>query len=101
MVLPTAVNLEKTATPGATGFLYAQNVHITRKTDAGWDHVRAIRVLRSRGVSIRSCHWDVVHQGKEVTELGTVPIGPVTIPIGPRRPRKAVTPTFFARRRLS
>ncbi len=75
-VLPNTVNLDETASPGATGFLYAQNVRITRKTDAGWGHVRAIRVLRSRGVSLRSSHWDFVHQGKEVTELGTVPIGP-------------------------
>lgn len=74
--LPNTVKLEETGSPAATGFLYAQNVHITRKTDAGWGHVRAIRVLRSRGVSQRSSHWDFVHQGKEVTELGTVPIGP-------------------------
>ena len=75
-VLPGAVNLDETASPDATGFLYAQNVRITRKTDAGWGHVRGIRVLRSRGVSLRSSHWDFVHQGKEVTDLGTVPIGP-------------------------
>lgn len=75
-VLPNTVKQDETASPGATGFLYAQNVHITRKTDAGWGHIRAIRVLRSRGVSQRSSHWDFVHQGKEVTELGTVPIGP-------------------------
>ncbi|MDY0166552.1 MAG: HEAT repeat domain-containing protein [Thermoguttaceae bacterium] len=62
--------------PSATGFLYAQNVHITRKTHADWGQIRAIRVLRSRGKSMRSSHWDFVHQGKEVTELGTVPIGP-------------------------
>ncbi|MDZ7616328.1 MAG: HEAT repeat domain-containing protein, partial [Patescibacteria group bacterium] len=56
--------------------LYCQNVHVTRKTDADWSQIRAIRVLRSRGVSMRASHWDFVHQGKEVTELGVVPIGP-------------------------
>ena len=60
--------------PEATGFLYAQDVSITRKTKADWDQIRAIRVLKSRALSTRSSHWDFVHQGKEVTELGTVPI---------------------------
>jgi len=60
--------------PEATGFLYAQDVRITRKTKADWDQIRAIRVLKSRALSTRSSHWDFVHQGKEVTELGTVPI---------------------------
>ena len=61
-------------TPEATGFLYAQDVHITRKTKADWKQIRAIRVLKSRALSTRSSHWDFVHQGKEVIELGTVPI---------------------------
>ncbi len=60
--------------PDATGFLYVQNVRITRKTKADWDQIRAIRVLKSRAMSNRSSHWDFVHQGKEVIELGTVPI---------------------------
>lgn len=60
--------------PEATGFLYAQDVRITRKTKADWDQIRAIRVLKSRAMSTRSSHWDFVHQGKEVIELGTVPI---------------------------
>ncbi|MFU8893739.1 MAG: HEAT repeat domain-containing protein [Luteolibacter sp.] len=60
--------------PQATGYLYAQNVRITRKTKADWDQIRAIRVLKSRAMSTRSSHWDFVHQGKEVIELGTVPI---------------------------
>ncbi|MBX3746651.1 MAG: HEAT repeat domain-containing protein [Verrucomicrobiae bacterium] len=75
-VLTESVNPARAGAPGATGFLYAQDVRITRKTDADWDQIRAIRVLRSRGVSMRSSHWDFVHQGKEVIELGTVPIGP-------------------------
>jgi HEAT repeat protein len=64
----------RTGRPEATGFLYAQDVRITRKTKADWDQIRAIRVLKSRAMSTRSSHWDFVHQGKEVTELGTVPI---------------------------
>ncbi len=75
-VLPDTVHDPRAGLPSATGFLYAQNVHITRKTQADWGQIRAIRVLRSRGVSMRSSHWDFVHQGKEVTELGVVPIGP-------------------------
>jgi HEAT repeat protein len=75
-ILPDTIHDPHVGLPSATGFLYAQNVHITRKTQADWGRIRAIRVLRSRGVSMRSSHWDFVHQGKEVTELGTVPIGP-------------------------
>ncbi len=75
-ILPETVRDPGADLPSATGFLYAQNVHITRKTDADWEQIRAIRVLRSRGVSMRSSHFDFVHQGKEVIELGTVPIAP-------------------------
>ena len=74
--LPSAPSDPLAGKPGATGFLYAQDVHFTRKTKADWDQIRAIRVLKSRGLSTRSSHWDFVHQGKEVTELGTVPIMP-------------------------
>jgi HEAT repeat protein len=75
-ILPDTVDLAKTASPHATGFLYGQDVRITRKTDADWGRIRALRILRSRGVSMRASHWDFVHQGKEVIELGTVPIAP-------------------------
>jgi HEAT repeat protein len=75
-VLPNTVSDPRAGLPSATGFLYAQDVRITRKTHADWGRIRAIRVLRSRAVSMRSSHWDFVHQGKEVTELGTVPIMP-------------------------
>ncbi len=75
-ILPDTVPDSQVGLPSATGTLYAQDVHITRKTDADWGRIRAIRVLRSRGVSMRASHWDFVHQGKEVIELGTVPIGP-------------------------
>lgn len=62
--------------PGATGFLYAQDVRITRKTHADWPQIRALRVLLSRAVTTRSSNFDFVHQGKQVVELGTVPIAP-------------------------
>ncbi len=76
LVRPDSVNDPRVGKPEATGFLYAQDVSFTRKTKADWDQIRAIRVLRSRALSTRSSHWDFVHQGKEVTELGTVPIAP-------------------------
>jgi HEAT repeat protein len=75
-VRPTTVRDPRAGTPQATGFLYSQNVRVTRKTKADWDQIRAIRVLKSRALSTRSSHWDFVHQGKEVIELGTVPIAP-------------------------
>lgn len=73
-VRPGLVRGNNVGKPEATGYLYAQDVRITRKTKADWDQIRAIRVLKSRALSTRSSHWDFVHQGKEVTELGTVPI---------------------------
>lgn len=73
-VLSGTVRAPNVGKPDATGFLYAQNVRITRKTKADWEQIRAIRVLKSRALSTRSSHWDFVHQGKEVIELGTVPI---------------------------
>jgi len=76
LIRPGTVNHPLKGQPEATGFLYAQDVRFTRKTKADWDQIRAIRVLRSRGMSTRSSHFDFVHQGKEVTELGVVPIAP-------------------------
>ena len=73
-VLSGSVRGPHVGRPEATGFLYAQDVRITRKTKADWEQIRAIRVLMSRALSTRSSHWDFVHQGKEVIELGTVPI---------------------------
>ena len=59
-----------------TGFLFCQNARITKNTTAGWPHVRAIRVLASRGLTTRSSHSYIVHAGSEVVELGTVPLAP-------------------------
>jgi len=60
----------------ATGVLFCQNARFTQNTTAGWPHVRAIRVLAGKGLTLRSSHSYIVHAGSEVIELGTVPIGP-------------------------
>jgi HEAT repeat protein len=60
----------------ATGILYCQNARFTKNTTAGWPHVRAIRVLAGKGLTLRSSHSYIVHAGSEVTELGTVPLAP-------------------------
>jgi HEAT repeat protein len=58
----------------ATGFLFCQNVRFTRNSTAGWPHIRAIRVLAGKGLTMRSSHSYIVHAGSEVSELGTVPL---------------------------
>jgi HEAT repeat protein len=60
----------------ATGVFYCQNVRFTKNTTAGWPHVRAVRVLAGKGLTVRSSHSYIVHAGSEVTELGTVPLAP-------------------------
>jgi HEAT repeat protein len=62
--------------PGASGVLYCQDARRTRHTAAGWQHVRAVRVLAGRGLTQRSSHSYIVHAGSEVTDLGTVPLAP-------------------------
>lgn len=62
--------------PGQTGVLYCQNVRTTRYQTAGWNQVRAIRVLAGYGLTLRSSHSYLVHAGSEVVELGTVPLAP-------------------------
>jgi HEAT repeat protein len=60
----------------ATGVLFCQNVRSTKNTTAGWPHVRSVRVLAGKGLTMRSSHSYIVHAGSEVTELGTVPLAP-------------------------
>ena len=60
----------------ATGVLFCQNVRFTKNTTAGWPHVRAVRVLAGKGLTLRSSHSYIVHSGSEVLDLGTVPIAP-------------------------
>ncbi|MFA6561849.1 MAG: HEAT repeat domain-containing protein [Verrucomicrobiia bacterium] len=62
--------------PRATGVLFCQNARFTKNTAAGWPHVRAIRVLAGKGLTVRSSHSYIVHAGNETTELGTVPLAP-------------------------
>ncbi len=75
-VLASKVEPASAGDVGATGKLFCQNVRFTRNTTAGWQHVRAIRVLGSRGLNMRSSHAYIVHAGSEVVELGTVPLAP-------------------------
>ncbi len=59
-----------------TGVLFCQNARFTKNTTAGWDHVRAIRVLAGKGLTTRSGHSYIVHAGNETIDLGTVPLAP-------------------------
>ena len=62
--------------PQATGILFCQDARFTNNTTAGWGQVRAIRVLAGKGLTTRSSHSYIVHQGNETVELGTVPLAP-------------------------
>ena len=75
-LLVQTVNPLRADDPQATGILLCQNVRFTRHTTAGWPHVRAIRVLAGKGLTVRSSHSYIVHAGSEVSELGTVPLAP-------------------------
>lgn len=74
--IPPKVVESKLDDTSATGVLFCQNVRFTKNTTAGWQHVRAIRVLAGKGLTNRSSHSYIVHAGSEVTELGTVPLAP-------------------------
>lgn len=73
-VIPDFVDPVDTQHPEATGFLFCQNARFTTKTKAGWEHIRAIRVLGAVPLTLRSSHSHIVHVGHETVELGTVPI---------------------------
>ncbi len=76
-VLPTSVEEQAERDPSsATGFLFCQDARFTRNTTAGWNHVRAVRVLAAKSITTRSSHSYIVHAGSEVIELGTVPLAP-------------------------
>ncbi|HPD16268.1 MAG TPA: HEAT repeat domain-containing protein [Planctomycetota bacterium] len=64
------------AAAAATGVLFCQDARLTKNTTAGWSHVRALRVLGGKGLTLRSSHSYIVHAGSEVVELGTVPLAP-------------------------
>lgn len=73
-VMPDFVDRSVADRPGATGFLLCQDARITTKTKAGWDRVRAVRVLGAVPLTTRSSHSHIVHVGHETVELGTVPL---------------------------
>jgi HEAT repeat protein len=75
-VLAETVDRRRSGEPGATGFLTCHNIRFTRKTKAGWEHVRAVRVLGALALTTRSSHSHIVHAGHETVELGTVPLAP-------------------------
>jgi len=75
-VLAGKAKLEKADDPRATGILFCQDARLTKNTTAGWSHVRAMRVLGGKGLTVRSSHSYIVHAGSEVVELGTVPLAP-------------------------
>ncbi len=75
-VLPEKVDCSKPHTGSETGFLFCQNARFTKHSTAGWRHVRAIRVLAGKGLTMRSSHSYIVHAGSEVRDLGTVPLNP-------------------------
>jgi len=75
-VIPQFAEASRAGQPGATGFLFCQDARFTTKTKAGWDNVRAIRVLGAVALTTRSSHSHIVHVGHETVELGTVPLAP-------------------------
>ena len=72
--LPNMVDARNAAALIPTGVFVCQNARFTKNTTAGWPHIRAIRVLAGKGLTLRSSHSYIVHAGSEVTELGTVPL---------------------------
>jgi HEAT repeat protein len=75
-IIPPKIDQAKLDDMSATGVLFCQDARFTQNTTAGWQHVRAIRVLAGKGLTNRSSHAYIVHAGSEVTELGTVPLAP-------------------------
>ena len=75
-VIPDYVDRARADKPGATGFLFCQDARFTTKSKAGWERVRAIRVLGAVPLTTRSSHSHIVHVGHETVELGTVPLAP-------------------------
>ncbi|MBI5394870.1 MAG: HEAT repeat domain-containing protein [Verrucomicrobia bacterium] len=75
-LLAKKVSEEQSNNIGATGILFCQNCRFTKNTAAGWQHVRAVRVLAGKGLTMRSSHSYIVHAGSDVRELGTVPLAP-------------------------
>ncbi|NQT37829.1 MAG: HEAT repeat domain-containing protein [Planctomycetes bacterium] len=75
-LLPETVDPKRARDVRATGVFFCQNVRATKNSTAGWEHVRAIRVIAAKGLTTRSSHSYIVHAGNETIELGTVPLAP-------------------------
>ena len=75
-ILPELPASEASSEVNATGFLFCQNARFTQNTTAGWSHVKAIRVIAGKGLTLRSSHSYIVHAGNETVELGTFPLAP-------------------------
>lgn len=73
-VLPDYADLSRAGDPSSTGFLFCRNARFTTKAKAGWENVRAIRILGAVPLTVRSSHSHIVHVGHETVELGTVPL---------------------------
>ncbi len=74
--LASKLDSRKLAETHPTGILVCQNARLTKNTTAGWPHVKAIRVLAGKGLTLRSSHSYIVHAGSDVSDLGTVPMAP-------------------------
>ena len=75
-LLPETVDRRQADNPMSTGVFFCQNARLTKNTTAGWQNVRAIRVLAGKGLTTRSSHSYIVHAGNETVDLGTVPLAP-------------------------
>jgi HEAT repeat protein len=75
-VLTERITPKESDQPGQTGVFFCQDVRQTHNHNAGWQHVRGIRVLAGRGLTYRSSHSYLVHAGNETVDLGTVPLAP-------------------------
>ena len=68
--LAAKIDLTRERDPQATGVLFCQNARYTQKSTAGWQHVRAIRVLAGAGLTVRSSHSYIVHAGQPGHGIG-------------------------------
>lgn len=75
-IIPDYIDRARADRGGATGFLFCKDARFTTKAKAGWDRIRAIRVLGAIPLTTRSSHSHIVHVGHETVELGTVPLAP-------------------------
>ena len=75
-IIPDYATTSRTEHQAATGYLLCSDARFTTKTKAGWDQIKAIRVLGAKPLTIRASHSHIVHVGHETVELGVVPLAP-------------------------